>query len=385
MAPNAGGLHQLGTRKQQEVVSSPGSNSPLKVSRDSHRIRKPPLPLPQVQYRPPIIIHTYSPKVIHTEPDDFMSLVQKLTGSSDTRLRLKKTPSSKNKDKSQTSVAKEKSEDVVGESSATTVANLERQGKSWISLINLLQSTVLSDNWVGSMLPRIQFFFLTFFLFFVVLISGSGNSVTGTSCGSPSSSEDSEAFLVSEPSCEGEVGKLKQSNSPRSPFDSSFEFDNVNESMMFSHFDPSAGNPFSQTVKAEPMFSFNESLNPFNFCAADFMHPVPKAAMPASLSRAAHQEMPGVPLGNQVVDHQLIHSSLPSNSSNFFSSHSTNLMGPAGLPDFSPSWSQPSFLDSFMNQAPYQRQRFSGGYALSPEVGSSTMVALDNIQAFMLT
>lgn len=341
MAPNAGGLHQLGTRKQQEVVSSPGSNSPLKVSRDSHRIRKPPLPLPQVQYRPPIIIHTYSPKVIHTEPDDFMSLVQKLTGSSDTRLRLKKTPSSKNKDKSQTSVAKEKSEDVVGESSATTVANLERQG--------------------------------------------SGNSVTGTSCGSPSSSEDSEAFLVSEPSCEGEVGKLKQSNSPRSPFDSSFEFDNVNESMMFSHFDPSAGNPFSQTVKAEPMFSFNESLNPFNFCAADFMHPVPKAAMPASLSRAAHQEMPGVPLGNQVVDHQLIHSSLPSNSSNFFSSHSTNLMGPAGLPDFSPSWSQPSFLDSFMNQAPYQRQRFSGGYALSPEVGSSTMVALDNIQAFMLT
>lgn len=82
----AGGF---GVRKQ--ASSSP----PLKVSKDSHRIRKPPLPLPQVQYRPPVIIHTYSPKVLHTEPDDFMSLVQKLTGSSDTRLRLKKTKSSK--------------------------------------------------------------------------------------------------------------------------------------------------------------------------------------------------------------------------------------------------------------------------------------------------
>lgn len=68
---------------------------PLKVAKDSHRIRKPAMPLPQVQYRPPIIIHTYSPKVIHTKPDDFISLVQKLTGSSDTRLRLKRANRSK--------------------------------------------------------------------------------------------------------------------------------------------------------------------------------------------------------------------------------------------------------------------------------------------------
>lgn len=67
----------------------------LKVAKDSHRIRKPAMPLPQVQYRPPIIIHTYSPKVIHTKPDDFISLVQKLTGSSDTRLRLKRANRSK--------------------------------------------------------------------------------------------------------------------------------------------------------------------------------------------------------------------------------------------------------------------------------------------------
>lgn len=81
---------QFGIRKQEKV-----SVTALKVSKDSHRIRKPPLPLPQVQYRPPIIIHTYSPKVIHTDPNGFMSLVQKLTGSSDTRLRLKRKPSKK--------------------------------------------------------------------------------------------------------------------------------------------------------------------------------------------------------------------------------------------------------------------------------------------------
>ncbi len=39
-------------------------------------------------FKAPVIIHTYSPKTIHTEPEHFMSLVQKLTGSSHTRLRL---------------------------------------------------------------------------------------------------------------------------------------------------------------------------------------------------------------------------------------------------------------------------------------------------------
>ena len=86
---------QFGIKKQEKPSSSGSSSGLLKVGKDSHRIRKPPLPLPQVQYRPPIIIHTYSPKVIHTDPDDFMSLVQKLTGSSDTRLRLKRKPLSK--------------------------------------------------------------------------------------------------------------------------------------------------------------------------------------------------------------------------------------------------------------------------------------------------
>jgi hypothetical protein len=83
------------------------------------------LPLPQVQYRPPIIIHTYSPKVIHTQPDDFMSLVQKLTGSSDTRLRLKRKPSSKKAVSVPASGGGDGSSDKVD-----LVTDLEQQGMS---------------------------------------------------------------------------------------------------------------------------------------------------------------------------------------------------------------------------------------------------------------
>lgn len=53
--------------------------APLKVRKDSHKIRKPPQP---PQHRPPVIIYTVSPKVIHTDPSEFMTLVQRLTGSS---------------------------------------------------------------------------------------------------------------------------------------------------------------------------------------------------------------------------------------------------------------------------------------------------------------
>lgn len=65
--------------------------APLKVSKDSHKIKKPPLaPQPPqhhhqqqqpTQIRPPVIIYAVSPKVIHTNPSDFMNLVQRLTGS----------------------------------------------------------------------------------------------------------------------------------------------------------------------------------------------------------------------------------------------------------------------------------------------------------------
>ncbi|RWR86872.1 putative VQ motif-containing protein [Cinnamomum micranthum f. kanehirae] len=66
--------------------------TPLKIRKDSHKIKKPPMapqpsqPLhqPVAQPRPPVIIYTVSPKVIHTSASEFMTLVQRLTGSSST-------------------------------------------------------------------------------------------------------------------------------------------------------------------------------------------------------------------------------------------------------------------------------------------------------------
>lgn len=55
--------------------------TPLKVRKDSHKIRKPPVaPQPPAQHPPPVIIYTVSPKIIHTQPSEFMTLVQRLTG-----------------------------------------------------------------------------------------------------------------------------------------------------------------------------------------------------------------------------------------------------------------------------------------------------------------
>uniref|UniRef100_A0A7N0SYW8 VQ domain-containing protein n=1 Tax=Kalanchoe fedtschenkoi TaxID=63787 RepID=A0A7N0SYW8_KALFE len=71
----------------------------LLLSRDSHLIKKPPpSPSPsrhhQLQQRRhlhhPVIIYAHSPKVIRTKPQDFMALVQKLTGY--TRDPTSKTP-----------------------------------------------------------------------------------------------------------------------------------------------------------------------------------------------------------------------------------------------------------------------------------------------------
>jgi hypothetical protein len=185
-----------------------------------------------------------------------------------------------------------------------------------------------------------------------------------TNCGSPAVSED---CVVSD--CHNETPAMKQSNSPRSPFDASFEFDNVSESM-FSHFDAAAaGSAFSQQVKAEPTFSFHDSNNPFSFFADSFMPPASSRAGPTHspvppLPRS-HHEM-GAPLG--IMDQMPL---------SFLS------------PDLPPAaWSQ-SFLDCLSApapsyQAPFPRQRFSG-YAAPSTPESSTMVALENIQAFMLT
>ncbi|XP_021759116.1 VQ motif-containing protein 20-like [Chenopodium quinoa] len=76
--------------------------SSLKVNRDSLIIKKSPGPSSaklnqqqqQQQQRGPVIIYTHSPKVIHTNPRDFMALVQKLTGMSRNNEEAAKSESS---------------------------------------------------------------------------------------------------------------------------------------------------------------------------------------------------------------------------------------------------------------------------------------------------
>ncbi|KAG8633287.1 protein MKS1 [Manihot esculenta] len=81
------------TRSPRKELQGPRPPA-LKVRKDSHKIKKPPVApqpsqqqqhhhhQPPTQPRPPVIIYTVSPKVIHTNPSDFMNLVQRLTGSS---------------------------------------------------------------------------------------------------------------------------------------------------------------------------------------------------------------------------------------------------------------------------------------------------------------
>jgi len=61
--------------------------TPLKVRKESHKIKKPPVAPPAeppVNHpqppRQPVIIYAVSPKVIHANPSEFMTLVQRLTG-----------------------------------------------------------------------------------------------------------------------------------------------------------------------------------------------------------------------------------------------------------------------------------------------------------------
>ncbi|KAK8673729.1 hypothetical protein V6N13_112044 [Hibiscus sabdariffa] len=81
------------TPKRQLQIQGPRP-APLKVSKDSHRIRKPPHPPPHAaaavpppaaaadQRRQPVIIYAVSPKVIHANESEFMSIVQRYTGLS---------------------------------------------------------------------------------------------------------------------------------------------------------------------------------------------------------------------------------------------------------------------------------------------------------------
>ncbi|KAL2519043.1 vq motif-containing protein 8 [Abeliophyllum distichum] len=63
---------------------------PLRINKDSSMIQKPSystnifghVSVDQKQQRQPVIIYTHSPKIIHAKAQDFMALVQKLTGLS---------------------------------------------------------------------------------------------------------------------------------------------------------------------------------------------------------------------------------------------------------------------------------------------------------------
>ncbi|KAJ9181256.1 hypothetical protein P3X46_009404 [Hevea brasiliensis] len=52
--------------------------APLMVSRNSSKIKKP--WLPNRQRRSPVVIYLKSPDIIHVKPEEFMGLVQRLTG-----------------------------------------------------------------------------------------------------------------------------------------------------------------------------------------------------------------------------------------------------------------------------------------------------------------
>lgn len=88
-----------GGRQSPKIQLQGPRPSPLKVSKDSHKIKKPPV-APQLhqshshpttaaaaddnnqQHRQPVVIYAVSPKVHYTTVSDFMSLVQRLTGPS---------------------------------------------------------------------------------------------------------------------------------------------------------------------------------------------------------------------------------------------------------------------------------------------------------------
>ncbi|WVZ18545.1 hypothetical protein V8G54_005867 [Vigna mungo] len=82
-----------GTLPSKKEVQLQGPRPPpLKVRKESHKIKKPP-PHPAAHHhshappgqnqpqREPVIIYSVSPRVIHVKPGDFMDLVQRLTGA----------------------------------------------------------------------------------------------------------------------------------------------------------------------------------------------------------------------------------------------------------------------------------------------------------------
>ncbi|GMH23978.1 hypothetical protein Nepgr_025821 [Nepenthes gracilis] len=92
--PTAGVNSSTGTRREVQLHGP--RPTPLRVSKDSHKIQKPPpapkpplhsQPLAQPLTRPSdsddrqtVIIYAVSPKIVHADASNFMSIVQRLTG-----------------------------------------------------------------------------------------------------------------------------------------------------------------------------------------------------------------------------------------------------------------------------------------------------------------
>ncbi|RAL45531.1 unnamed protein product [Cuscuta campestris] len=92
---NTFGFHDFNERPSPTRRELQGPRPPpLRVNKDSHKIKKPPVapqPRPAAPLRAaaptttqnpqPVIIYAVSPKVIHTTVGDFMNVVQRLTGA----------------------------------------------------------------------------------------------------------------------------------------------------------------------------------------------------------------------------------------------------------------------------------------------------------------
>ncbi|KAJ7956995.1 protein MKS1 [Quillaja saponaria] len=89
---NTAGGNTPPSSKRELQIQGPRP-APLRVSKESHKIKKPPLPPPAAAYQAsqqqqpeqqpqPLIIYDVSPKVIHATVSNFMTIVQRLTGPS---------------------------------------------------------------------------------------------------------------------------------------------------------------------------------------------------------------------------------------------------------------------------------------------------------------
>ena len=92
-AMNPPGYPAGGSPRKKEIQLQGPRPPQLRVSQDSRKIKKPPPhpqpippagrpPLPPTQWPQPLIIYDISPKVIHVPENNFMSVVQRLTGLS---------------------------------------------------------------------------------------------------------------------------------------------------------------------------------------------------------------------------------------------------------------------------------------------------------------